>query len=1014
MADYTLSAKITGDASGLQQAFSTAQKNLDEFGKKMESAGKKWMPITGAITGVGVASGKMALDFEDSIANINTLLDDTTNLESYKSSIMDLSDQTGISAGIMSSGMYQAISSLGDGGKETEKIFGTMAKSAKAGGAEVADSVALISAGMKGYDSINDETAQRISDLAFQTAKLGVTTFPEMAKSMQPLFPLSNSLNLSYEELFGSMATLTGVTGNTAEVSTQLKAVLGGLMTPTSSMEKLLDKYGYANGAAMIKSEGLAGTLKILQDETGGQSDKLAELFGSQEAIVAMTALTGSQFDTFNEKLEAMGTATGATEAAYAKLDTSGDKIRNSLNKIKNTAIDLGSSMIDMLAPSIESASDKISEFAKWFTGLDDNTKKTIITVAGLVAAIGPLLIIGGKISSGISSIMGLAGKLSGLCSPIGLIVAAVAALAAGFAYLMSTNSEFKDSVMSAWGGVKETISGVINAILPVIQNLVSQIGPLFASITETVGNVFTQLAPIITDVISNIAPALTSVFGVIGDVVGAIAEAFNGFFSGLQNGFSSNLGGAAGFATGISGAFGGIGPVIEMIVGLFQQFLPQIQTLASTIGSALVPVFTTLGQTIGSIAASVLPALMSIISNLVPVLMNIFSTAMQIINAVLPVVISLIQQLAPFIAQIVDVISQLMASLAPVIAQLINSLLPVITNIVTVIMNVVTAVMPAVISIMNVIMSIIKTVVPIISDILSVVISVVSGILSAISPIVSFIGGVITAIVSVIAPIVTFIADIIAVIIEVIGTIIGVVTGIFSTVFSVISNVWTSISNYISAVINAVSSVIASISGTVSKVFNGIYNVVSKIMTNVRNFISGVFNGIKSAWNGLTSFVSGIFSGIAGAVEKLVSKVKGFVNGVIGGVNAAIGIINKIPGVNIGMIPYLLHGTDDWAGGFARMNEGGRGELTYLPDGTQVIPHDISVQYAKEAARANQGNVVEIDYARLITGITESMRNVSVRHVTSLNGKTLADEITPLMDTGMGQRERMVGRMAY
>ena len=95
-------------------------------------------------------------------------------------------------------------------------------------------------------------------------------------------------------------------------------------------------------------------------------------------------------------------------------------------------------------------------------------------------------------------------------------------------------------------------------------------------------------------------------------------------------------------------------------------------------------------------------------------------------------------------------------------------------------------------------------------------------------------------------------------------------------------------------------------------------------------------------------------------------------------------------------------------------MNEGGRGELTYLPDGTQVIPHDISVQYAKEAARANQGNVVEIDYARLITGIAESMRNVSVRHVTSLNGKTLADEITPLMDTGMGQRERMVGRMAY
>lgn len=35
-------------------------------------------------------------------------------------------------------------------------------------------------------------------------------------------------------------------------------------------------------------------------------------------------------------------------------------------------------------------------------------------------------------------------------------------------------------------------------------------------------------------------------------------------------------------------------------------------------------------------------------------------------------------------------------------------------------------------------------------------------------------------------------------------------------------------------------------------------------------------------------------------------------------------------------------------------MNEGGRGELTYLPNGAQVIPHDISVKYAKESARVN------------------------------------------------------------
>ena len=329
MSDYVLSVAGKGDMSDIKKAFSTAQTSLDTLEKKFESASqkfeaasKKFAPISAAVAGVGAASGKMALDFEDSMANVNTLLDDPSHLEGYKNAVRRISDNTGLSLETMSAGMYQAISSLGDGGEETERIFTTMARSAKAGGAEVSDSVALISAGMKGYNDVSNETAQKISDLAFQTAKLGVTTFPEMAKSMQPLFPLANSLNLSYEELFGSMATLTGVTGNTAEVSTQLKAVFSNLMAPTTAMQGVIEKYGYSSGQAMLESEGLAGMLKIVQNETGGQADKMAELFSSTEAVTAMTALTGSQFDTFNDKLGQMSDAAGATNAAYEKLQT--------------------------------------------------------------------------------------------------------------------------------------------------------------------------------------------------------------------------------------------------------------------------------------------------------------------------------------------------------------------------------------------------------------------------------------------------------------------------------------------------------------------------------------------------------------------------------------------------------------------------------------------------------------------------------------------------------------------
>ena len=188
-----------------------AAEGLDKFGDKAQSAGQAISHASDKVLGISAAMGAiigtssaLSVSFEKDIAKINTLLDDTTNLEKYQNKILDMSNQTGIALETVSAGMYQTISSIGDLGDDTTQIFETMAKSAKAGEAEVSDAVSLIAAGMKGYGQINDDTAKKISDLAFQTAKLGVTTFPEMASSMQALFPLSSTLNMSLEELMES------------------------------------------------------------------------------------------------------------------------------------------------------------------------------------------------------------------------------------------------------------------------------------------------------------------------------------------------------------------------------------------------------------------------------------------------------------------------------------------------------------------------------------------------------------------------------------------------------------------------------------------------------------------------------------------------------------------------------------------------------------------------------------------------------------------------------------------
>lgn len=408
--------EFKADMEDLSKKLDTSSQKWKQTGKNISDVGGKMMTLSAPAIAGGIAIGKMSIDFENAVANINTLLDDTSNLEGYKNKIIELSNETGINTKIMSDGMYQTISSLGDMGKETESMFEIMSKSAKGGGAEVSDAVSLISAGMKGYGSISKDTAQKISDLAFQTAKLGVTTFPEMAKSMQPLFPLSSALNLSMEELFGSMATLTGVTGNTSEVSTQLKAIFSNLLKPTGDMAELIKKYGFENSQAMLKSKGLTGVLQILQKESGGQADKLAKLFSSTEALTGVTALCGANFTDFTTKTGAMNNALGATDKALEKVSsTTGDKFTRAINKFKNSFLESG----DKLAPVVDSLSDGISSIADSISKMDAETVVSIVKLAGMTTVMGGVLKGVGTVTQGVGGLMSIGSKAAAKLSKL-------------------------------------------------------------------------------------------------------------------------------------------------------------------------------------------------------------------------------------------------------------------------------------------------------------------------------------------------------------------------------------------------------------------------------------------------------------------------------------------------------------------------------------------------------------------------------------------------------------------
>ncbi|MBC1348017.1 hypothetical protein HB798_14045, partial [Listeria welshimeri] len=170
----------------------------------------------------------------------------------------------------------------------------------------------------------------------------------------------------------------------------------------------------------------------------------------------------------------------------------------------------------------------------------------------------------------------------------------------------------------------------------------------------------------------------------------------------------------------------------------------------------------------------------------------------------------------------------------------------------------------------------------------------------------------------------------------------------------------------------------------------------------------------IKGAWSGLTDFVGTIFDGVSSAIKSVVDSVKGFINVVIRGINSAIGIINKIPGVSISKIEQLQTGTDNFGGGFARMNEGGRGELVILPSGSQVIPHDATMKYAKESARNNNSSVLISQGSDLRYVETLLEKLLQKDPVIKMNDKIVSEVVSKNQANSFNQFNYTMGGAAY
>lgn len=329
---------LSQNADGLKQAMTAAIVEAD----KLKSSLINWSQGVQALGAVSNAVSQLNGTLQDITADsrafgaamrvANTMAGkNTEGFAKLKNQVAALAKNVPVARDELANGLYQVISN----GVPEDNWINYLNKSAKAsvgGIADLGETVKVTSTVIKNYGLAWD-AAESVQDKIQLTAKNGVTSFEQLAQALPRVTANASTLGVSVDELLASFATLTGVSGNTNEVATQMAAIFTALVKPSSEATEMAEKMGIEFNAASIQAAGglrnfltqLDASVKEYAAANGVLEQQVyAKLFGSAESLRALTPLTNQLAEKFSENVDAMANSAGTINAAYNEMSSTG------------------------------------------------------------------------------------------------------------------------------------------------------------------------------------------------------------------------------------------------------------------------------------------------------------------------------------------------------------------------------------------------------------------------------------------------------------------------------------------------------------------------------------------------------------------------------------------------------------------------------------------------------------------------------------------------------------------
>lgn len=421
---------------------------------------EKWNNVSNAIGQLSSVLNDFTAEsrsFGGAMAAANTMAgksgDDFAKL---KEQVAELSHEVPVARDELANGLYQVISN----GVPEDNWITFLNKSARAsvgGIADLGETVKVTSTIIKNY-GLDWDAAGSIQDKIQLTAKNGVTSFEQLAQALPRVTSQASTLGVSIDELMATFSTLTGVSGNTAEVSTQLAAIFTALIKPSSEAAEMAQQMGIQFDAASIKAAGGMEQFLVSLDKSVKQyaassgmleQEIYGKLFGSAESLRALTPLTGKLAEKFREDVADMKNSAGTIDKTFDILSSTGAAKLQLINNKLGEYSDMLQSSIGNVLPYINVAAQMATgaaaavSLSKSFNLLAVSSKlaKTVIAMFSPIVEVCSATMRGATVSA---TTLKLAIRSLMISTGVGI---AIVALTEAINYLMNSSDDADKSI---------------------------------------------------------------------------------------------------------------------------------------------------------------------------------------------------------------------------------------------------------------------------------------------------------------------------------------------------------------------------------------------------------------------------------------------------------------------------------------------------------------------------------------------------------------------------------------